>query len=87
MVGILGSTTIISEYREFRCRQARKKSFNNDTKESSMNETTHLLTAPTKEALNDESFEEDFLSLYDCPIQTYRESNCYQTIICIDNED
>ena len=87
MVGILGSTTIISEYREFRCRQARKKSFNNGPKESSMNEKTHLLTAPTKEDLSNESFEEDFLSLYDCPLQTYRESNYSQIMICIDNED
>ena len=77
MVGILGSTTIISEYRQFR--KAKQRNQN-----SPMNEKTHLLTsgaAPERE-LSEDVFEEEPLSLYDCSLETYKETslpyiNCY----------
>ena len=73
MVGILGSTTIISEYREFRFRKAKQKKDQNIP----LNETTHLLTPPTREEkqLTEDAFEEEPLSLYDCSLETYNETS------------
>ena len=74
MIGILGSTTIISEFRKRRVKQAKLK---NGSKESLLNEKTHLLSLlekVEKDFTTEEFFEEEYLSLYDCSLQIYKQA-------------
>ena len=76
MVGILGSSTIISEFRDRRMRQAKLR---NGSKESLITEKTHLLTSHDKLEVEkgfptEDFFEEEYLSLYDCSLQIYQQT-------------
>ena len=71
MIGILGSTTIISEFRDRRLRQSKQRNG------SLMNEKTHLLSSLDKlekEFTTEDVFEEEYLSLYDCSLQIYQQT-------------
>ena len=75
MIGILGSTTIISEFRNRRERKAKLK---NGSKESLLDEKTHLLSSQEnvveKDFITDDFFEEEYLSLYECSLQIYKQT-------------
>ena len=74
MIGILGSTTIISEFRDRRVRQSKQR---NESKDFLLNEKTHLLSSHEKlekEFSDDDFFEEEYLSLYDCSLEIYQQT-------------
>ena len=74
MIGILGSTTIISEFRDRRVRQAKQRT---GPRGFLLNEKTHLLAShdqPEMEFQPEDVFEEEYLSLYDCSLEIYQQT-------------
>ena len=73
MTVILGSSTMIEQFRDRRVSQSKQKNG------SPMNEKTYLLSSHDKlekeseTSSTDDFFEEEYLSLYDCSLEIYQQ--------------